>query len=332
MNDPSNATHGCEAVNAHISRPIPEKLWHYTTYAAFQGILNSKKIWATEYRFLNDREELNHSKKVTENLLDEEPQYTGDLFPAQDILRKGVDMVFNTGPLHQERLRIMVASFSEEADQLSQWRGYSGNSTGVSIGLDLRGLRPPASIETTVTFAPCVYKESVKRALLQAVFAQYRNSLQEWWDSIVGVAKRKSFQDVSHDPGFDHRVAAEHAKELTDVLQRAQTELRYDLMRIAPLLKNESFSEEREWRLVLPSDNIRSPTNYPIEFRPIRDALVPYIAYPLLMKNQDGPILCTDLILGPGSHPSAETGVNMFFQKQYITTLSRHSNVPYRPS
>jgi len=82
---------------------------------------------------------------------------------------------------------------------------------------------------------------------------------------------------------------------------------------------------------VLPVEAIRIPTNQTIEFRPTRNALVPYIAYPLNVPNQEGSIFCNDLILGPGNHPSAEVGVNMFLQKNQIMILSRPSKVPYRP-
>jgi hypothetical protein len=64
MNAPSKSAAGCVAVNDHISRPIPETLWHYTSFAGFQGIITSKQIWATEYRFLNDLEEFRHAKKL----------------------------------------------------------------------------------------------------------------------------------------------------------------------------------------------------------------------------------------------------------------------------
>jgi hypothetical protein len=108
--------------------------------------------------------------------------------------------------------------------------------------------------------------------------------------------------------------------------------LQFDLLRIAPLLKDGGFSEEKEWRLVLPQEAIMLPTKHPLEFRPTRDTLVPYIAYPLLSPNQEGPIFCKDLILGPGSHPSAEISVNLFLRKHEITTLARPSKIPYRPT
>jgi hypothetical protein len=265
-------------------------------------------------------------------LIEEEPEFTGIQFPARDNLRNGVAAVFNTGPLNESRLRIMVACFSEEGDQLGQWRGYAGNSTGVSMGLDLRGLRPPLDIQTTVTFAPCIYKEDEKRKILKAVFDHYLGGLREGWDSIVDWALKAPNPGPDAIPGFGERIVAEHSRELGETMQRCQTHLLFDLMRIAPLLKNESFSEEKEWRLVLPSEKIELPTNQPIEFRSTRDALVPYIAFPLLLPRQDGPIACYELILGPGSHPNAEVGVNLLFQSQLVPTMARPSRVPYRPA
>ena len=123
-----------------------------------------------------------------------------------------------------------------------------------------------------------------------------------------------------------------HEKELKQVMARCYAALQYDLLRTAPLLKNESFSEEREWRLVLPWKLVTLPTRHPIEFRPVRDSLVPYIAYPLNDPNQEGPILCKGLILGAGSHPSAEGGANLFLRKHGIPRLARRSTIPYRPT
>jgi hypothetical protein len=331
MNEASNAIRGCDAVNEHISKPIPSTLWHYTSYVGFQGIVTSKTIWATEYRFLNDRTEFLHAKELAQKLVDEEPEFVGEQFPARHMLRKAVHGVFNTGHLHEERLRIMVASFSEEGDQLSQWRGYADNSRGVSIGFDLRHIRPPSNIGTAVTFAPCLYKQADKSALLKSAFAYYRNGLQEWWDSIQDIARKKAKSSVV-DPQFVTQLISEHSKKLDEVIWRGYTNLQFDLLRIAPLLKDGGFSEEKEWRLVLPQEAIMLPTKHPLEFRPTRDTLVPYIAYPLLSPNQEGPIFCKDLILGPGSHPSAEISVNLFLRKHEITTLARPSKIPYRPT
>lgn len=331
MNENSNAIAGCEAVNAHINKPIPSTLWHYTSYAGFQGIVSSKTIWATEYRFLNDRQELLHAKDLAQALLEEEPEFIGERFPNREMIRQAVNTAFNTGHLHEGRLSIMVASFSEEGDQLSQWRGYAEDSRGVSVGLDLRNLRPPAHLGTAVTFAACIYTEAEKRALLKSVFAYYRNGVQAWWESIHDTA-RKQLEGSIPGPQFVKDLLSEHTQQLNEVIFRGNANLRFDLLRVSPLLKNESFSEEREWRLVLPWEPIQLPTQHPIQLRSTRDTLVPYIAYPLNSPNQEGPIFCKDVILGAGSHSSAEIGVNLFLRKQGIPVLSRPSKIPYRPT
>lgn len=330
MNEPITVT-GCDAVNEHISKPIPDTLWHYTSFAGFQGIISSKKIWASEYRFLNDRTEFVHAKKLAQVLVDEEPEFIGGQLPARNIIREAVNGAFNTGHLHEDRLRIMVASFSEEADQLSQWRGYADNSRGVSIGLDLRGIRPPANIGTTVTFAPCLYKQNDKSALLKAIFGQYLKRLQEWWDSIINIAQQQ-LNGNRADSQFVSNLMSAHSKELDRVIGRCQTDLQFDIIKTAPLFKDEGFNEEKEWRLVLPQEAIMLPSKHPIEFRPARDTLVPYIAYPLNLPNQDGPIFCRDLILGSGTHPSADLSVNLFLRKHEIPTFARLSKIPYRPT
>jgi hypothetical protein len=332
MTDPTIKVRGCSAVNAHISQPIPSTLWHYTSYDAFMNICTSKEIWATDYRFLNDREEFNHAKKIAQKLVDEVPQFSGASFPAQDMLRQGLNVALNTGSLREDRLRIMVASFSENGDQLSQWRGYAGNSTGVSIGLDLRGLRPPLEIGTTVAFAPCVYSDSDKRVLLKAIFEEYIKGLQTWWDSIVGAAMQQQLEVAPNRLELIQKLISDHGQELNQVLYRCQEDLTFDLLRLAPFLKDESFSEEKEWRLALPSEIVRMPIKHPIKYRAGRNTLIPFVAYPLLLKNQEGDILCNDLILGPGSHSSAEVGVNMFFQSRMMMIIARPSKIPYRPT
>jgi hypothetical protein len=279
---------------------------------------------------LNDREEILHAKQLAQGVVDEEPEYVGERFPARDYIRKAVNIAFNTGYLHEDRLRVMVASFTEEGDLLSQWRGYGDDSRGVSIGLDLQKIRPPADIGTAVTFAPCLYENLEKRALLKAVFAHYREALQLWWDSIVSIARDKRREERAPDPQFGQKLVSEHQEELRAAVIRGNAALQFDLLRVAPLLKHESFAEEKEWRLVLPLKGL--PTVHRLEFRHTRDALVPYIAFPINSPGDEGPVRCKDVVLGPGSHPSAELGINLFLQDEKIIAVSRRSEIPYRPT
>jgi hypothetical protein len=329
MTNTNQAPAGCDAVMTHLSRSIPDTLWHYTSFVGFQGIISSKAIWATEYRFLNDSEEFAHARTLAETLAEEVPEFTDLQFPARATIRSAVNMAFSTGFLDPERFSLMVSSFSEVGDQLSQWRGYAGSSTGVSIGLDLRHLRPASALQTTVVFAPCVYAEGEKKDLLGATLKHYQDKLEAAWNSTLTSGLMKNINYADTNAVWDH--IHEHSKEISASVAEAHTNLQWDLLRLAPLLKNESFSEEREWRLTLPREAIRLPSRHPLRFRYQYDTLVPYIAYPLLLQNQEGPILCREVIIGPGSHSAAEIGTNMFLLSEQIPIAAKRSTVPYRP-
>ena len=323
---------GCEAATLHISQPIPPVLWHYTSFEAMQGIVVNKVIWASEYRFLNDQEEYLHAKKLTDSVVDDEAELGANGFPRRGALKRAIQVTFDGELMHESRLRIMVASFSAAGDQLSQWRGYAGESTGVSIGLDLRHLRGPNGIAVTETFAPCLYKEEEKRALLKAIFAEYLTAIEQYWATVPEGDHSGVLEQLVGNPDPSRQSTEALETELDRLLFFRHLELQFDLLRVAPLLKNESFSEEREWRLVLPVHSIFLPTNRAIQFRPTLNSLIPYVAFPLLVRRQEGPINCTHVFLGPGSHPSAPFGVNMFLVHNGIPTPAIPSKIPYRAS
>ena len=80
----------------------------------------------------------------------------------------------------------------------------------------------------------------------------------------------------------------------------AVTKTGVDCLRIAALLKNSSFEEENEWRLVLPTLLDRpSPMKNPPRFRVGKTTLIPYIAHRLRSQRRRCP--SSDMILGPGS-------------------------------
>ena len=127
-----------------LARPIPEKLWHYTSITGFQGIVESKRIWATDARFLNDREELIHIDQFADEVIEAATERDKEL----------VSLALRLARIRG--LRVFVACFTELEDNLSQWRGYSHDSIGVSLAFDFRLVRPPAAAESVVAFAPCI--------------------------------------------------------------------------------------------------------------------------------------------------------------------------------
>jgi hypothetical protein len=132
-------------IEEFFSQAIPQEVWHYTSLAGFRGIISSGRVWATDARFSNDKTEFIYARDITAGVL---PYLQADGYvPTMPIddLTKMLDKAFDEGALSPLENQIYITSFSAASDLLSQWVQYASASQGVSIGFDLRGLRPQQS-------------------------------------------------------------------------------------------------------------------------------------------------------------------------------------------
>jgi hypothetical protein len=221
---------------------------------------------------------------------------------AQEIL----DGYFETGPLSPSRLEVYTVSFTVLEDTLSQWRGYG--SDGASLCFNLQHVRPPAKSGYLVSFAPCVYEEDEKRALVASALRHF-------------VSKAFALYRATADPGF----AAQRLRawsQLTPPEQAAQGSIhawngRYlhgelqgeyiltaaNLLRVATLCKNRAFHEEQEWRLMLPvlrDQRLESTTR---SYRKRNGEKVPYITTSLFAVDSRLPL--TRVVVSPGGDVAA---------------------------
>lgn len=315
-----------------LKKEIPTKLWHYTSVQGFHSIVTSKRIFATDIRFLNDRKEFIHAREVATEIVADAPELGSNFFPLREQLAKAVDLAFG-GQLHADHLQMFVASFSASEDQLSQWRGYSHGSSGVSLAFQLSALRPPSGLGILVSFAPCVYKPADKKALLSDVLSHFMKESQGYWDAgFQAFVEYNGARPLANNPTAVAELVRkiEAAADFRSRLASALVKTRGDLLRIAALLKDESFHEENEWRLVLPVSVEKENMQNPPRFRAGNTTLVPYIAYPF-PNSTSATLPLVDVILGPGSHPSATQAALAFLKSEGIKILPRESKVPYRP-
>jgi hypothetical protein len=315
-----------------LKRPIPEKLWHYTSIEGFQGIVAGKSMWATDLRFLNDREEFIHARNIANKIVAEAPELDADGFLNREFLAKAVTLAFDSGPL--ANLQVFVASFSAAEDQLGQWRGYSHGSSGMSLAFDLKAFRPPADIGTLVSFAPCVYDPTEQRELVLHALHHFKEEVggyrQRAFRAACDLNPEKLTSKNKEQVVKEFLEANPSKKANVEEFQAAVTKTRIDCLRIAALLKNSSFEEENEWRLVLPILMDR-PTalNNPPRFRVGKTTLIPYVAHPF---SANAPLPLVDIILGPGSDENSVFAAQRFLKSQGLNLKPRLSNVPYRPS
>jgi hypothetical protein len=316
-----------DAVETLLCREIPDKLWHYSSFLGFQGIVDSGNIFATDIRFLNDSEEFQHARRILDQIADE----ISFSEPTCDIVKQGfknlIKWAFEAGPLNSTSLQVFVACFSEAEDQLGQWRGYSKSSSGVSVALDLRNIRDSRAKDGLFVFAPCIYEDEEKRILLREVAEGCLSQLR-------GLIKAAYAAGMKHQQvAFDMELVKKEDPDGPDreeKLDKSTMWMIYHLLRVTALMKNSAFREEKEWRLVLPAlKNFRSVD--PIKFRPGSISLVPYTTYSLRTTDTDR-LPLGKVILGPGNHEHSVEAVSQFLRIRDIQAEVKNSIVPYRPS
>ncbi len=309
MNPVVDASEGSEdPILNLITSPVPGILWHYTDFEGFKGIVNSKHIYATNLKYLNDKEELEHGYSLARQLLlDLLPEEDADPPVVRQLVIGGFERLFSQGPLSSETLSIFTASFSQHGDQLSQWRGYSRGSTGVSLGFDLSGVRAFTAPASPVIFAPCVYSDVQKQTLLRNVIAPYlKHGLEHAMAiadmptvlrSIDAIAKEKPDQSRERIGDDYLKQALERSQK---ELPRIVGELSTKLFHLIGLLKHAAFEEEKEWRYVFPVfANMPNPPEQ--KFRVRASTLVPYLEFPLLANDKSKGFRLREVKLGPGA-------------------------------
>ncbi len=286
-------------VKALYAEAPTKPLFHYTSLEGLKGIVSTRTLWASEIRYLNDLEELRH---INGWLQHELSRRLHDKDNCAEHIRNVLEQLSLWLPA---RLRdgpmLFVASFTENGNLLSQWRGYCANGSGVSIGFaPTKIIMQAASSEYLI--ARCLYGGDEKRSLARGIV-----------DAVLHRAAEVGPSGRAHPDNSYHHV-----------FQEAEP----DLLRIAALIKDQSFHEEVEWRLVSPIQN-----NYvtaPIEYRAGKTMLIPYIEFPLARNNQGGAWF--DLVVvGPTPEPNFAIGsVSRFLSRAGIHPMVSNCMIPYR--
>ena len=266
-------------------------LHHYTSGAGVLGILSSDSLWATQIRYMNDSKEFAHATELaTSALRGLREGRKGDNY-AQLCAAVTSHLESISG------LALYVACFSEVHDSLSQWRGYCPPSFGYSVGFDGDLLRPIAR-EQGFELRPCIYDRALQT---QAV--------NEWAREAVAVL------EANYPTGAD---PVEYTRaNCNTFLQK--------FVAFAPYMKDLSFKDEREWRLVgmVPSNDPR------VGLRPGKSLLVPYVPVKLSSAAERSPVW--NICVGPTPHIElAMNSLTHLFQKVQLRNGVTRTMIPYR--
>lgn len=290
-------------------------LTHYTTGPGLIGIFESKAIWASDLKHLNDSREFTFTFETAASSLESHPA----LYEAEGWVSKHPGLADRIrGGTNENRLgSFFVTSFSTKQSDLSQFRGYTtlGNAY-------------------TITFHA--------RALERRAQALGWRLERVWYGTEAGAKITDLVIDAFErlDRG-DHTLPGSY----DGAIQVAWERLAFALTMVAPTLKDEAFQDEHEWRLISPpnyfapapeppSDLSRAMVQAPtVLWRAGPSFLVPYTPFPI--GDPPGPGKDSELVrlcaVGPGPHKEVATlSLLAFMTSKGYPSVAGQNAIPYR--
>ena len=264
-------------------------LYHYTDLAGFRGIAAHHDLWLTHARYMNDVEELFRGHNIAVTLV-------RDLNAANNSVDWQAYLTHLEGLLRDRVSQdVYVCCFCETDDQLSQWRSYGANGTGVSIEVNLAGANLKALPREGLM---CLWKVCYDAPTQTEIL-------------------RKVIDFVYMLPGGTPEERGIVAAGI--------------IWLFIPTFKHHGFREENEWRLVFIPQNY----SVDLEFRVARGMLVPYYSLMKLTDGSSSPFgwpLITGVRIGPSPHQEMnyQSARMLLNQSPYSLAPVTRSDIPFR--
>lgn len=269
----------------------PPTLYHYTSSNGLLGILGSNSLWCTNIYYLNDLSELIVSKFVIEDSIKKKKGLFNDT-QFDDIIERAYSNLF------ESNLNIYVLSLSENGDLLSQWRAYSDNGNGFSIGFLPDNLHNMVTSDLQSTFIrKIIYKPDDQFDLARRVI------------------------DITYEHYKKSEISSDNMEKMSNFIMNVSI----SFLEIMILFKHFSFAEEKEWRIVKVFFG-ETPDNL-ISFRAGHCKIIPYLN--LYMNGTDN-IKIYEAIIGPMLNKEITENAIKMLMKKYnnIDTIIKSSIIP----
>lgn len=353
-------------------RAEPELLYHYTTQRGFLGMLRDQCIWASHVRYLNDASEFRHGLELVSQSLSKRGIDSSALkframgsdrpFPVakfEGMLRASANEILKV----LDYIDVFAASFfdsegakNDAGDVLEQWRAYSGNGAGISIGFDKMLLsehlaRIGSGPESWIAYGSCLYRSDKQENYLADRVGRVGSVFANWMNEMaIGLFEKtilklfeefkSGFEDFTDD---DYRRAFrqtmnesnEYLKRQVEICNADIMSILNELMALTAFMKHPSFEQENEWRLA----RFLFGGYGGVRFREGTSSLIPYVCIPLpLMDSGRG--LIRRIVVGPSPRLADAVGaVKMLIQSYEFKPKSGNqpagievvaSNIPHR--
>lgn len=275
-------------------------LHHYTTNHGLIGIVNSQGFFASPSFSLNDPKEMNHGLEMIEQTCIE----LSFNLQASDLERKIAKAVLESEIIKAKRYphwypTVILISFSESKDNLSQWRSYADDGNGFVVTIDPAAIdfntQTFASVNGSWAFYKCEYDPQKQKSIIL--------------DYLKVIAKEMPYLD-------------EHTAE--DIGQN----ILIVLWELVSVFKHQSYEDEKEWRVrtSIPPSNRNLELDYYASGKTIKASKLLSIANRNVIRS---------ITMGPRNNPeSAELGIQVLLAKSNLnnknTIQTFMSTAPYR--
>jgi Protein of unknown function (DUF2971) len=274
-----------------LSKEPTGLLYHYTRQSGLIGIIKNAEIWVTHTQYLNDFREYKHAVDLVRQQIEAYKAFNEST--SKQILKymeKALDGI--------DAMNVCVCSFSEEQDSLSQWRAYGASSSGFSIGFDGKNIKAIAEREGW-HLAPCIYDPGTQARLVSELVKRVIEEIRD----LEQVGDKEQEIELGGKLGFYMNL-------------------------YAPILKDPSFSEEKEWRIISRPLSCKREN---FDFREGNSMLIPY--YRLNLGESPKDLGIHEIVVGPTPHPETSIRSTWSFLTKHALNKKVHvtaSRVPYR--
>lgn len=286
---------------------IEAPLYHYTDGRGLKGVLETGQIWFTDYRHLNDPSELIHGINMAHDVA--RMLANGADGRVRMFLNLFIDMFRHAN--FDATLEFFIASFSQDRDDLGQWRAYADNGRGYAIGFAQRLFHV---VEQPPTDRLREFVGQVRYSI-DEVHARHRQPLEEAASMFLAAVSENA------------ALVSDMAVGIPFMQEFARAVIAMPLIWNCLTTKHPAYAHEREVRLVIMGmPAVLSPH---VTTRLRGSEIVPYIAQPMPIRERSN---IAEIVVGPAAPQDAERSLRTLLKSLGVDPklqVSR-SDIPYR--
>ena len=239
-----------------IEKKSDLQLYQYTDITSLHGIVKNDELWATHFRYLNDRKELDYGLEIAVKYAKDDKKNHSDVntLNVLDEISKIYEFAQSKEELPLNSTDVYSISFSTKKDLLSQWRGYGKKYRSICIGMDSSKLIEAMDASDWFVFLrKVVYDPDIQETLIK-----------EYMENVCKIIESNS-SDFDGDDKY---------------MDLFKYRVKTGLILFALCFKEKCWDEENEWRImaVYYSEEAKNPQE--IFFKENNYGLVPYIKLP----------------------------------------------------